>query len=118
MKPGPVTQDQLLRLGSTWDQGGHILVTGPTQSGKTTIARHILQKRIDRGGYVVMFVCKLRDDPAVTEGYRDWTRWTRWKRNPGPFENKILLWPKTQGLPVEKALALQKATFNEALDRI
>jgi energy-coupling factor transporter ATP-binding protein EcfA2 len=118
MKPGPVTTEQLSRLNTVWKQGQHVLITGPSGSGKTALARHILQKRIDNGGHVVMFVCKLKDDETIVKDYGDWTRWTSWKNRPGPFENKVLLWPKTDKMPVERAMAHQKLVFAEALDKL
>ena len=125
MRPGPVTTEQLNRLAygepgkqNGWRQGQHVLITGPTGSGKTALARHILQKRLDRGGHVVMFVCKLKDDETITEDYKGWTRWKEWKTRPGPFENKILLYPDLRKYPVEEAMLRQKYIFNDALNKL
>lgn len=117
MKPGPRTREQLERLSKTWKQGEHLMVIGPTGSGKTTLARHIDQVRIDKGGFVVVLVGKLLPDATITNDYKGFVRWERMKKNPSPHENKILLWPKTETLKHRKDMeVLQKDVFNEAFD--
>jgi len=119
-KLGPVTQTQLRRLASTWKQGEHVLISGGTGSGKTALARHIDQVRVDRGGHVMVFVCKLTPDETILQDYKGWTRWKRWKKNPGPSENRILLWPEIEKIKGVNAgarkQALQRDVFQEAMD--
>lgn len=123
MKTGPVASEQLRRFGREWEQGQHVLVTGGTGWGKTQLARSLVDARIDRNGYVVVFVGKLRPDKTITDSYakRDgWTRWTKW-RKPNVFERKILLWPNTES-PRTKTLEakrkLQAGVFEDALDKL
>ena len=119
MKIGPVTQGQLRRLSETWKQGEHVLISGSTGSGKTALARHVDQIRIDRGGFVAVFVAKLKPDQTILDDYKGWTRWDTWKRNPAPSENKILLWPNTdKAKTVRDKIALQREVFGYALDRL
>jgi energy-coupling factor transporter ATP-binding protein EcfA2 len=87
---GPRFQDQMRRLGMSWRQGEHVLTTGSTGSGKTLLARHIIQQRINRGGHVVVMA----------------------------YENKILLWPKVEKLKGLELLAHQKSVFRTAFDEL
>lgn len=119
MTPGPKFTDAMRRLSREWKQGGHVLVSGPTQSGKTTIARHLDQIRLDRNGVVVVFVCKLRPDPTILRDYAGWTRWKTWKKRPAPHENRILLWPDTdKAKTLDEALRIQKDVFGHALNEL
>jgi energy-coupling factor transporter ATP-binding protein EcfA2 len=119
MKPGPSTQEQLNRLGLVWKQGEHILVTGPTGSGKTALARHIIQKRMDRNGNVIVFVGKLGEDETIRNDYKGFTRWTRFQKKPKSWEKHILLWPETEKVKgLEKKRDLQKAVFTNAMDEL
>jgi|SRR6185436_4931195 len=118
MRPGPKTLSQLNRLRSTWEQGEHILISGATKSGKTALARHIVQIRADNGGYVIVFVAKPNEDKTITEDYADFTRWKSFKK-PSTYERKILLWPDTSKLKTDKLkLAHQKEIFLDAFDQI
>jgi len=94
------------------------LITGGTGSGKTLLARELDQIRLDRGGAVVVFVCKLKPDDTIRDNYKGWTRWTSWKKNPTMTENRILFWPKVEGLPLKDAVKLMKTEFEHALDEI
>jgi len=117
MRLGPVTNEQLSRFGNEWKQGEHVFVSGPTGSGKTTLARQLVERRIDRGGHVVVFVAKPVVDPTIVREYKGWTRWTRMKkRGVSPNDRRILLWPKVEGKPASEALPIQREVFAEAFD--
>lgn len=119
MEHGPRSTDQFKRLAKDWKQGEHILISGPTGSGKTALARKVDQIRIDAGGFVVVFVCKLTPDKTITEDYKGFVRWKRWKKNPSRHENKVLLWPDTdKEKTVAGKLALQKQVFSEAMNAL
>lgn len=113
---GPRAAGTFRRLGQSWEQTQHVIISGGTGSGKTTIARHVVQQRINRGGFVVVFIFKLRTDQTVLDEYAGWTRWERMKRRPGPHENRVLLWPNTDKMTVDEAVAHQKRVFTEAIN--
>lgn len=120
MRPGPETLKQLNRLRSTWEQGEHILISGATKSGKTALARHIVQLRYDNGGSVVVFVAKPNNDQTIIDDYLN-NGFERWKsfRKPNSTERRILLWPDLSKLKTDKAkLAHQKEIFLDAFDKI
>lgn len=120
MKPGIRTRAQLQRLGKEWKQGEHVLISGPTGCGKTTLAREIVQLRLDRGGFVVVFVFKPIDDPTILKEYAGWERWKSWKKNPSTWERKVLMWPDTSKAKGNKSaiLDIQKSAFSKAFDGI
>lgn len=115
---GPKSREQLTRLKAVWNQGDHVLVTGGTGSGKTLLARELDEIRLQRGGSVVVFVCKLQPDDTITERYKGWTRWTTWHKNPSVTENRILFWPKVEKLTPTQAVKLMKHEFSIALEQI
>jgi hypothetical protein len=92
------------------------MVSGGTGLGKTTLARPLIQHRMDRKGFVVVMVMKIRPDETILRDYRGFTRWERFKRRPYAHERNILLWPKLEGLPFTKALPIQREIFGEAYD--
>jgi DNA helicase HerA-like ATPase len=92
-KVGPRTRRQMARLASVWKQGEHVIVSGGTGSGKTLLARQILDIRLQKKGHVIVFVAKMKEDKTITEDYKGFTRWKEWKPNPNPNETRILLWP-------------------------
>jgi energy-coupling factor transporter ATP-binding protein EcfA2 len=119
MRPGPQTIRQLNRLRSTWKQGEHVLISGPTGSGKTALARHIVQIRADNGGHVIVFVAKPNEDKTIKEDFKGFTRWKSFKKRHPSYESRILLWPDTRKLKTSKdIIAHQKEIFQEAFDEI
>jgi energy-coupling factor transporter ATP-binding protein EcfA2 len=117
VKNGPVTQEQFSRFARDWRQGEHVLISGSTGSGKTTLARMVDQVRIDRGGFVIVLVAKLSPDKTIVNDYKGFTRWEKMKKNPSRHENKILLWPNTDKLRNRRdKTALQKEVFDHAFD--
>lgn len=119
MKPGPRTREQLARLASEWKQGEHVIISGGTGSGKTLLARHIDQIRIDRGGKVVVFVCKLQRDDTLANDYKGFTRWSTFKKNPSPHDKGVLLWPDTsKGKTIPEKQEIQREEFARAMDML
>ncbi len=116
---GPTTRDQLNRLSQTWKQGEHVVISGSTGSGKTALGRHIDQIRIDKGGFVVVMVCKLNPDKTILDDYKGWTRWDKWKKNPSRHENRVLLWPDTKKAKTLRGKRdIHREVFGDALDEI
>ena len=77
-------------------QGQHKLFVGPTQSGKTTLARVMLRMR----KYVVVLGTKPKDaslDKYVAEGYRRITQWPPRPSDIKPDRDgnvRLILWPE------------------------
>lgn len=120
MKPGPKTREQLARLGRVWEQGEHVLISGSTGSGKTALARHVVELRAQRGGHVIVFCMKPLEDLTITEDYKGFERWKKWKKRPASWEKRILLWPDVRKAKGNKdeILRIQGEVFAEAFDGI
>lgn len=120
MRTGPRTASQLSRLKRVWKQGEHVFISGPTKSGKSTLARHIVQIRIDRGGHVVVFCMKPLPDPTIITEYKDFTRWKKWRKHVGRNDRKILLWPDVSKAKGNRKVILnmQSEIFQEAIDSV
>ncbi len=88
-------REQRARTGH--ESGSHILFDGPTQSGKTLLARHLVRFR----SFVVVFGTKARDDSLddyLAEGYTRIKQWppsnSEWRQ--GGWDNRqarFVLWP-------------------------
>lgn len=119
IKPGPEFLRQMNRLRSTWKQGEHILISGPTGSGKTKLARRIVQLRHDNGGHVIAFVAKPNEDPTIAEDYKQFTRWKSFKKRHPSHENRVLLWPDTSRLKTRaEIINHQREIFQDAFNQI
>lgn len=118
MRIGPRSREQLSRLGREWKQGQHLFISGGTGLGKTTLARPIIQHRVDSGGFVIVMVCKIRPDRTITTDYKGFTRWEKFKKRPNRWENQVLLMPDLSGMPFTKALPIQRAIFRDAYDQL
>lgn len=118
--PGPKTRSQLAKLRTEWKQGEHILISGPTGSGKTALARHVVEIRAQNGGHVVVFCMKPLEDPTLINDYKGFERWKKWKTRPASWEKRVLLWPdvrKAKGNR-DEILRIQDEVFSEAFDGI
>lgn len=104
-------EDHKARL--KWDQGDHMLLIGPTKSGKTELASQVLDKR----GWVVGMFNK-PSDKTVERQYikQGWTRYKKLpKRGLANDEQRALIWPEW-GSTVEETVLNQKAVFQETID--
>jgi hypothetical protein len=99
--PPFVRWDHFLRFWSTaWHEGQHVVVIGPTGSGKTVLARELLQ--FPPVPYVVVFGVKRRDDELYGAFQRKGYELTRhFNARPQKAEESVLFVPYTTRQGVE-----------------
>lgn len=78
--------DHLSKL--QWRQGEHLFISGPTGSGKTTLARDLLEKR----KHVLAFCIKNHDD-TVRKDYSDYSIVDNLSQVEG-WMDRVMIWPK------------------------
>src|SRR5687768_4638894 len=71
-----------------WAQGDHVVIAGPTGSGKTTLAKSLLEKR----GHVLGFAIKAQDDTIRNE-FKDWS-FVQKMSDIESWMNRVMLWPR------------------------
>lgn len=107
-----------------WQQGDHVLIVGPTGSGKTSLADKLAKVRMDRDGFIVMPITKARDKTLTAENdnFKHFAKQTTFDRRKADDKRRVMLWPKRlSGMSAEEFLAIQrhefKALFNDVQDR-
>lgn len=95
-----------------WDQGDHIMVAAPTKSGKTTLAKDLVERR----SHVITFATKPRDATLDTE-YRDWTVISH-PREIRPWMDRIIVRPKVNAKKVGDVMAATRAAHREIFPQV
>ena len=88
-----------------WEQGDHIVIIGPTKSGKTTLASYLLDCR----SYVVVLALKPKDETLEffkRRGYKVYRTFP-----PNRNDHKIILWLAPEQLSDFKKQRLKILTF-------
>ena len=108
-----MTWDQFRTQFFVWNQGQHVALIGPNDSGKTTLALNILDQR----RFVVATATKPYDDTLEQFGQtRHYKRLESWDRNLDPhLHNHRLLWPDARDL---YAAINQRREFQKAFREI
>jgi DNA polymerase III delta prime subunit len=75
---------------STWKQGEHVCLVGPTGCGKTTLARELLPMR----AFSVAFAVKRTDDTLSALGWPIIRQWPPER----PSQRQVILWPKMDSM--------------------
>lgn len=89
--PSLTSWDEFMDSILDWQQGEHVTLLGHTGSGKTTLARHLIQKR----SHKLVFATKPRD-PNIDVFKRDGFHLTRtWPVDPR-IKRNVLFWPKIE----------------------
>lgn len=99
-----------------WQQGDHMLIIGPTGSGKTTLADKIAGVRIRRDGTVIMPITKARDktltDPGQSVNLHNFKILREWSPRKSDEARQAYLWPRrTPGMDPDAFLAVQRRNF-------
>lgn len=96
-------------------QGEHTLIIGPTSSGKTALARQVIETT--RDGYVMGLFVKGKDKTADDEWLKNgWVRLKGFpKRGLNKKQRRVIIWPDLQK-HAEETHEVQKGTFKAALD--
>jgi len=94
-----------------WYQGEHIAFLGPTGTGKTTLARALVQLRT----YVVAIATKRNDDTLESFKKERFTIIKKWP--PHQWEKRVILWIKPTSLG-KKDILSQREIISEALSDI
>lgn len=118
MRIGPESRRQFEWWRRNWDQSQHVLISGPTGTGKTTYIKQLTDIRLERGAYCIAYITKVKPDKTIEEEFRGWTRWSRWRKGgPTIHENRVLIMPNLKGLKtMQDIVRHQKEVFKEALD--
>lgn len=108
-------------LASSWQPGEHVTVIGPTGSGKTHLALHLVELR----PYILVLATK-RKDPLVSEleqsGYRITSDlgeilWTQDGHRSRPVSPRVVFWPRPpESVSLAQRLALQASAHRGAID--
>ena len=93
-------------------QGEHIFISGSTGSGKTTIARFVLERR----SHVLAFSIKNRDSTLTTD-YKDWSVVDN-LNEVEPWMNRVLLWPRTKHGGGDEFLMHQREVLHDAFNQL
>lgn len=110
MYPRQGWSEHLDRL--NWRQGEHVIISGPTSSGKSSLARPLLDKRT----HVIALFTKLADRTIATQ-FKGWRRYERFpKRGIPRDEHRVIIWPKA-GATLRETVAIHRYIMREALDR-
>lgn len=100
-----------------WKQGEHVLISGPTESGKTTLALWLLEQR----QWVVVLAMKPADPVLSQLQAKGWERVAKWPPPPKYTRDgrrapqHVLFWPVTRK---SDNLPRAKAAFHGALKQI
>jgi len=96
-----------------WRQGEHVSIIGQTQSGKSVLARELVEARTAASSswHTVVLATKPRDATLTEYVRRGWERVTSWP--PRRLTQRVILWPR--GGSAASLFADQRATFDAAL---
>lgn len=94
-----------------WQQGEHVLLCGPTGTGKTTVAHNLLDFR----DFVAVFAVKRRDDTLDKFKAKHYKIIKKWP--PDYSVKKVIFWQKPESLEAA-ALDAQATAFHRAFSQI
>jgi energy-coupling factor transporter ATP-binding protein EcfA2 len=92
-------------------QGEHVTIIGPTGSGKTLLAKRLIQVR----SHVVGLGIKPRDSSMEDLMQAGWHRVDKWSARP-KSATRVLLWPKTGTL--DETRKIHRERFTELLEAV
>lgn len=96
-----------------WEQGEHVLIAAPSKSGKTTLAKSLLERR----SHVVGFGVKPYDE-TLRKDFSEYSFVQKWSEIEG-WMSKVIIWPRPKRKESTAEFnARQRAIFQEAFDKL